>query len=593
MSQSPSTRPLEGDTLRIEQLKEKLAQVQGQNFFTSRAINTSARRDNSLVSPGSRPAPTITLPDYRHASPVGPSSPGVDGQDSVRSIISRRGSIESIALSTRSNAQRRVAPVILPAPGKNALIDQRKDSHHFRLMPSHTNLQSSHKTTNMETAAPSSEVVPFLYQDLDDVKRTGKASLGVLPSPSFELSNPFDSSSDGKTSTGHSTFSPLNPQKQSTPQSAPSTSKPRTRTARSECPSNSHNSKIGRGFFNNLIHKKKKEGPHPKSIAYEGDMPQTQSPFTSPFETTDTSCARSQTATPSLASFRLPVARRQTLQADNVLRTKNSVVSEKSPGTSISTNGVVLDTDMSHMSGIIKTSTSVLVPKNDFSFDNTRDNALALGSNEDFGEAAWAPPESWAVRKPEDIARDDADFDGPDPLENPLAIKPNATQLTFASKGAESSVKRGPNHQMRIFRGDWTFATVACGLQTTVESLMVILGRKFFLSSVSNHQILLERNGLSRILQSWEKPFLLQLRLLEDAGYTDRDRLEEIGREDNSYLCRFIFTTCSMPSFSLVRFKSHCKIEINHETGCRCWWRYARTLRSFRSQCTNYPNRTL
>jgi adenylate cyclase len=43
---------------------------------------------------------------------------------------------------------------------------------------------------------------------------------------------------------------------------------------------------------------------------------------------------------------------------------------------------------------------------------------------------------------------------------------------------------------------------------------------------------------------------MIQKRLLEQAGYTDLDRLEDVGREDNSYLCRFTFLPAKMSGYS-------------------------------------------
>ena len=38
-----------------------------------------------------------------------------------------------------------------------------------------------------------------------------------------------------------------------------------------------------------------------------------------------------------------------------------------------------------------------------------------------------------------------------------------------------------------------------------------------------------------------EKPVLLQKRRFEQAGYTELDKLEDLGREDNSYLCKLVY----------------------------------------------------
>ena len=56
--------------------------------------------------------------------------------------------------------------------------------------------------------------------------------------------------------------------------------------------------------------------------------------------------------------------------------------------------------------------------------------------------------------------------------------------------------------------------------------------------------------GLERMLGPTEKPLLLQRRRFEQAGYTDSDKLEEIGREDHSYLIKFIYKPEHGPSFA-------------------------------------------
>ncbi|KAI8922369.1 hypothetical protein DFJ77DRAFT_417060, partial [Powellomyces hirtus] len=52
-----------------------------------------------------------------------------------------------------------------------------------------------------------------------------------------------------------------------------------------------------------------------------------------------------------------------------------------------------------------------------------------------------------------------------------------------------------------------------------------------------------------RILARTERPLMLQRRLFEQVGYVASDRIELLGREDNSYLCRFVFKEASPPDF--------------------------------------------
>lgn len=51
-----------------------------------------------------------------------------------------------------------------------------------------------------------------------------------------------------------------------------------------------------------------------------------------------------------------------------------------------------------------------------------------------------------------------------------------------------------------------------------------------------------------------ERPVLLQKRRFEQAGYTELDKLEDLGREDNSYLCKLVYKA---PNASLSAAVSH------------------------------------
>ena len=53
------------------------------------------------------------------------------------------------------------------------------------------------------------------------------------------------------------------------------------------------------------------------------------------------------------------------------------------------------------------------------------------------------------------------------------------------------------------------------------------------------------------MLSSKERPLKLQKQLLEQAGYTENDKLDDLGREDNSYLVRFTFRETTVPRFEV------------------------------------------
>lgn len=50
-----------------------------------------------------------------------------------------------------------------------------------------------------------------------------------------------------------------------------------------------------------------------------------------------------------------------------------------------------------------------------------------------------------------------------------------------------------------------------------------------------------------------EKPVLLQKRRFEQAGYTEFDKMDDIGREDNSYLSKIVYKAAPRLSPGNVR----------------------------------------
>ncbi|CAG8610705.1 1519_t:CDS:10, partial [Funneliformis mosseae] len=145
----------------------------------------------------------------------------------------------------------------------------------------------------------------------------------------------------------------------------------------------------------------------------------------------------------------------------------------------------------------------------------------------------WSPPESWAVRKPQ--PNDQQFFP-----ENDSLVDDNNNEPLDSSKKL---------YCIRIFRPDATFGTVSCYLSTTTAELCHMLGKKFFIQDISKYNLYVKRHNLERMLSSKERPLKLQKQWLEQEGYTEHDNLEDLGREDNSYLVRFTFRETTVPRF--------------------------------------------
>jgi adenylate cyclase len=195
-----------------------------------------------------------------------------------------------------------------------------------------------------------------------------------------------------------------------------------------------------------------------------------------------------------------------------------------------------LDTDLDHMEGIV-TQLRPLSPTDNggiFTGSPLPDEKPKDGKNaaDSLISGNWHAPESWAVKKPGDdiVAR--------------LPEIPDEDATAAVDDD-------GHPYCVRIFRIDSTFATLSSGLNTTVTDILAMLGRKSFLQDdLNNYDIVMRRNELSRTLDHGERPILMQKRFLEQAGYQRSDRIAEIGREDNSYLCRFTFLPTKLSGYS-------------------------------------------
>ncbi|KAI6250462.1 Adenylate cyclase [Erysiphe necator] len=189
-----------------------------------------------------------------------------------------------------------------------------------------------------------------------------------------------------------------------------------------------------------------------------------------------------------------------------------------------------LDTNLNNMEGILA-KPPLLTPLDKNALGKFEDETKNLP--EINGSLGWNAPESWAVKKIHDdtISQAEADQTYMPPREN----------------------EKLKSYCIRIFRLDGTFATLSASLDATVAELMGQLGRKTYMTdTLANYQIVMKKHDLHRILGPAERPVVIQKRLLEQVGYEERDRIEDVGREDNSYLCRFSFIPARESGFATI-----------------------------------------
>lgn len=192
-----------------------------------------------------------------------------------------------------------------------------------------------------------------------------------------------------------------------------------------------------------------------------------------------------------------------------------------------------LDTDLENVDDIVRSTSpsrmrrgidGTTTPRDDPSRPDTGPGLLNVPDG-------WHAPDSWQVKKHQDL------------IPEPSGAAPHPTTWQRDRHGA--------TYFIRVFRIDSTFATLSAGLDATVTEILFMLGKKSFLQDhLNNYEIVLRKNDLSRQLDHSERPILMQKRLLEQVGYTEKDRIEDIGREDHSYLCRFIFLPTKLSGYT-------------------------------------------
>lgn len=193
-----------------------------------------------------------------------------------------------------------------------------------------------------------------------------------------------------------------------------------------------------------------------------------------------------------------------------------------------------LDTDLDDMSGIV-TRHAPLTPMAPGGVTSTIEVERAPAPQTRNGvngvNGVWNAPDSWAVRKTDQETTSQA-LEMED-IEHPP--RPNEKLTPYC---------------IRVFRSDGTFATLQMALDSSVQDLISqIIKKSYVTESLDNYHIVLKKHDLVRVLNQAERPLFIQKKLLQQVGYEETDRIEDLGREDNSYICRFLFLSAKESDF--------------------------------------------
>lgn len=240
------------------------------------------------------------------------------------------------------------------------------------------------------------------------------------------------------------------------------------------------------------------------------------------------------TAAPGTSLSPSPVSPTTYIYPQHIPSISTSVLSQGSSVVALSVN------DLTDMSGIVADpaakpkpesedtkslkSSSVLTPPTTASSQPTVVSSSSAGKEKE----SWTAPESWDVKnysKAQIVSDEDEDF----VIRKTFNLMPQFDELKLDNK----------NYHIRIHGEDDNFSsTLKRPFNETVEELINYLKGRY--SLVGDYKLSLRIGKVTKKLEPNQRPIKIQTNLLLLSGYVESDRLDEVGRDDLSYLFRFI-----------------------------------------------------
>jgi len=568
------------------------AMIEGTRPFNQSYFNDSVKE--GLTAPR-------TFVSSRHTSEIDPSDfdtgarrPSVASNDTTTSIGSKNSAANGRFHRKALNAFFGDDPSDNPRKGSQTFLAQNDalTSQDDRQTQRNGSMQTARSEERPKTPVPSSNVTPWDYQNFEDVSKFGTAPIRqeLGPETNGATKPPSTASAiKGKLLPHRHTKSKDDPPKSSNLASAampqrPATSRevssnnlpasrnttntsspmnPAPNLAKTQTvPSNQENNTLShkRKFLHKLnLHRHRDKQPPPETTQ---ELPrQTEAPIPGDVQGRSrgwSGSLKKASVVPSTESEKKgresSIGSIDTIRAPEMPKidrttTANSVTSKTSRLRGLGHHGRTRDRTagsiQSHSSDTSKKNEPLQTPgmwKIDTNFEDLSD-ILHLPPGQDPsqpldkdgkllpqtpatepGGPNWDAPDSWAV-KGQDAGT-------------------GAHHQDVAEPGLQPIMEEdGVSYFMRVFRSDGTFATLSMTINATVDEVLQSLAKKSVLhDTIENYHLLLKKNQLSRQLGLNDRPIAMQKQLLLQAGYQEKDHIEEVGREDNSYLCRFTFS---------------------------------------------------
>ena len=169
------------------------------------------------------------------------------------------------------------------------------------------------------------------------------------------------------------------------------------------------------------------------------------------------------------------------------------------------------------------------------------------------------------------LGRSSAARDAAEPLEQ--AEPPPSTDvsppspLVLRTSDMDMSMLRGRTF-LRVYQPNDSYVLLSCAPESTAAEMLYALGRHVAMADPQGYRLFLYERGMDRPLTASERPARIIRRRLLQAGYTEADDLDEMGRQDLSCLLRFVYRADRFPTLPVEQEQTykHLNLQAMHLT---------------------------
>lgn len=139
--------------------------------------------------------------------------------------------------------------------------------------------------------------------------------------------------------------------------------------------------------------------------------------------------------------------------------------------------------------------------------------------------------------------------------------------LTLSTADMDMSMLQGRTF-LRVYQPNDTYVLLSCARDSTAAEMVYALGRHVKMADPQGYRLFLYERGTDRPLTATERPARILRRRMLQAGYTEADDLDELGRQDLSCLLRFVYRADRFPTLPVEQEQTykHLNLQAMHLT---------------------------